>query len=87
MDSSDAMLAYFLLLGVLYVAYLILKYTDAQNARLKERNRMLAGWLQLAELQTGTPYYSAIAAEAFPGEFQRSFSQVLQNQVKNPASY
>jgi hypothetical protein len=55
-----------------------------QYEHMKERNYMLAQMLQAAELQTGTPYYSSIAADATGFEDNRSFFRALQNRIKYP---
>jgi hypothetical protein len=57
-DSS-----FYLYIGlILFIASYMVYHIDGvlrENYRLRNRNFELAGALQLAELQTGTPYYSA----------------------------
>ena len=53
----------YLYLGfILFIAAYVIYQVDGvlrENYRLRNRNYELAGCLQTAELQTGTPYYSA----------------------------
>ena len=54
---------------------------DDENIRLKLRNATLAKWLQLAEIQTGIPYYSTIAVGAVPYESATRFMSVAQRRI------
>lgn len=55
---------------------------EDENIHLRRRNAVLASWLQMAELQTGVPYYSSVATDAVSHEYSASFMQVVQNRVK-----
>ena len=54
---------------------------DDENMRLKQRNATLSEWLQLAELQTGIPYYSTTAVGAVPHESAARFMSVAQRRI------
>ena len=54
---------------------------DDENMRLKRRNATLAEWLQMAELQTGIPYYSTVALGAVPHESAARFMSVAQRRI------
>ena len=74
-----------ILVGLLAVClYVIGLSFIKQQELLKERNYMLAQMLQTAELQTGTPYYSSVAADATDYEYNRPFFTALQNRIKYP---
>jgi hypothetical protein len=59
----------------------ILTDLEVENTQLKRRNATLAEWLQLAELQTGIPYYSTTAVGAVPNESAARFMTVAQRRI------
>lgn len=72
----------FLCIGLLALAlYYMISMLDQENQQLRLRNHRLAYWLQLAEVQTGVPYYSATAIEALPYESNKMFYKQLQDQI------
>jgi hypothetical protein len=83
MEFHEYAIYYFLIAFTLWVSYKWAVSIEEENRRLKDRNFRLANWLQLAELQTGIAYYSAIGAEAVPGESNKVFYTTLQNRVRN----
>jgi hypothetical protein len=83
-DISLPDLVTFLLL-LSFSSWSLLKiYTQMETeiGVLKNRNALLSEWLQLAELQTGIPYYSSVAVSAVPHEHSNMFMRVVQNRVK-----
>ena len=66
-----------------YAVYRLLRSLETENSNLRDRNSLLASYLQTAELRTGTPYYSAISSGAYPGEMSKHFSYILQDRVLN----
>jgi hypothetical protein len=84
MDFHEYVVYYGLISFTLWAIYKFLKDQEAEMRRLRERNSTLARWLQLAELQTGIAYYSAIANEAVPYEGNVIFFRALQERIKNP---
>ena len=81
--SLPDLLAFLLLLG--FSCWSIIKLfmnLDAENGRLVARNRVLSEWLQMAELQTGIPYYSSVAIGSVPHELCDVFMLTVQHRVK-----
>lgn len=83
MDFHEYLVYYGLVCFTLWAIYKFLKDQEIELRRLRERNYTLARWLQLAELQTGIAYYSAIANEAVPYEGNIAFFRALQERIKN----
>jgi hypothetical protein len=83
MDFHEYLIYYAMLATVFYFLYKMVMSIENENKRLKDRNFQLANWLQLAELQTGTAYYSSIAVDAVPGELNKLFSRTLQMRIQN----
>ncbi len=77
---AQGILVFLLGLGL----YMIAQSYINQNERLRMRSYTLAQMLQTAELQTGTAYYSSIAADATEFEYNRPFFSALQNRIKYP---
>lgn len=73
-----------LVCGATFLIYALIKSMAAENQKLKARNYTLAQMLQTAELQTGTPYYSSVAAEATTGESSKTFLRQIQSRIYNP---
>lgn len=83
MELHEYVTYYAFVCATFYAVYRILRYLESENTRLKDRNSLLASYLQTAELRTGVPYYSAISAGAFPGEMSKHFHQTLQDRILN----
>lgn len=63
--------------------YILFKQQEATIHRLKARTIVLSNWLQIAEIQTGTGYYSAVSTGAEPEETNPRFHTYLQDSIKN----
>lgn len=83
MELHEYITYYALVCAAFYAIYRILRSLESENKHLKERNSLMANYLQTAELRTGVPYYSAIAAGSFPGEMSKHFRYVLQDRILN----
>jgi hypothetical protein len=73
-----------LICGLTFAIYTLIKVMVAENQKLRSRNFTLAQMLQTAELQTGTPYYSSVAADATAGESSKVFLRQIQSRIYNP---
>jgi hypothetical protein len=81
--SLPDLIAFLILLSFSCWALLrLFKQLEEENDSLKTRNAHLAEWLQLAELQTGIPYYSSVAVSALPHEHSNMFARIVQNRLK-----
>jgi hypothetical protein len=79
----DIVVAYIAGIVSFVIMYCLLTHQETTVSRLKARNITLSSWLQIAEAQTGTPYYSAVACGAEPEEANPLFHTHLQNKIKN----
>jgi hypothetical protein len=83
MDPLEYVVYFLFVFIAFYAVYKILASFEKENRTLKDRNWLLANHLQLAELRTGVPYYSSVAAQAVPGELNKHFFRALQARIQN----
>ena len=83
MDFFEYVAYFFFVFLSFYAVYKGYTSLEKENKALKDRNWLLSNHLQLAELRTGVPYYSSIAAQSVPGELNKHFFRVLQARIQN----
>ena len=83
MDPLEYIAYFFFVFLAFFLVYKAFAALERENRVLKDRNWLLANHLQLAELRTGTPYYSSVAAQSVPGELNKHFFRSLQERVQH----
>ncbi len=84
-DSSIYLYTGLILFCVTFIVY----HIDAvlrENRLLRNRNFELAGCLQLAELQTGTPYYTATLRDLVMEKSNIQYYESLESRIRGTAT-